>query len=78
MPIHFAISLNSILSALSRSRSKCHGAWFQGNASKSCRAVHSWVALAVHRKMHQTSKISAENHEREHDLERDRGHDEEI
>jgi hypothetical protein len=31
-----------------------------------------------HRKMHQTSTVMAENHEREQQLERDGGHDEEI
>jgi hypothetical protein len=31
-----------------------------------------------HRKMHQTSTVMAENHEREQKLERDGGHDEEI
>jgi hypothetical protein len=31
-----------------------------------------------HRKMHQTSTVMAENHEREQQLERDGGHDEEM
>ena len=34
--------------------------------------------VSGHRKMHQTSSVMAENHEREQDLERDGGHDEEI
>jgi hypothetical protein len=46
MPRHFAISLNSSPYARSRSRSKYRGAWSQGNACKSYRAVHSAVGFA--------------------------------
>src|SRR6266851_7141081 len=47
MPIHLAVSQNFSPYAPSRSRSKYRGALSQGNASKSCRAVHSAVGLAV-------------------------------
>jgi len=47
MLIDFDVSQNFSPNAQSRSRSKYRGALSHGNASKSCRAVHSDVGLEV-------------------------------